>query len=172
MKKLLTVATTLLTSSAFALPPLNPPDLGHVVTQASYYECVRDQALDEYVEEVDHIFVCDDMLVVNGRVHFDFDKSNLDNEATTTLIAFTRKLLMDSPSVKVTVTGHTDAVGTEQYNVGLGMRRAQAVAEYLRNKGVNVVKVISKGETELLVDTQEKNRTNRRADTTVQISLM
>jgi OOP family OmpA-OmpF porin len=128
--------------------------------------------LDQYVEEVDHIFICDDMLVVNGRVHFDFDKSNVDNEASTTLIEFTRKLLMDSPSVKVTVIGHTDAVGTEAYNMGLGMRRAQAVAQYLRNKGVNVVNVISKGETELIENTQEKSRPNRRADTTVQISLM
>jgi outer membrane protein OmpA-like peptidoglycan-associated protein len=79
---------------------------------------------------------------------------------------------MDSPSVKVTVVGHTDAVGTEAYNMGLGMRRAEAVAQYLRNKGVNVVNVISKGETELIVNTQEKNRTNRRAVSTVQISLM
>jgi outer membrane protein OmpA-like peptidoglycan-associated protein len=128
--------------------------------------------MDEYVPEVDNIYVCDDMLVVDGVVHFDFDKSNIDNEASTTLITFTRKLLMDSPSVKVTVVGHTDAVGTEAYNMGLGMRRAQAVAQYLRNKGVNVVEVISKGETELVENTQEKSRPNRRAVSTVRISLM
>jgi outer membrane protein OmpA-like peptidoglycan-associated protein len=128
--------------------------------------------MDEYVPEVDNIYVCDDMLVVDGVVHFDFDKSNIDNEASTTLITFTKKLLMDSPSVKVTVVGHTDAVGTEAYNMGLGMRRAQAVAQYLRNKGVNVVEVISKGETELVENTQEKSRPNRRAVSTVRISLM
>jgi outer membrane protein OmpA-like peptidoglycan-associated protein len=56
--------------------------------------------------------------------------------------------------------------------MGLGMRRAQAVAQYLRSKGVNVVEVISKGETELVEKTQEKSRPNRRAVSTVEISLM
>jgi outer membrane protein OmpA-like peptidoglycan-associated protein len=171
MKKLL-VIPLISSATALAAPPSLPPSTTDIISRASYYECVRTPGMDEYVPEVDNIYVCDDMLVVDGVVHFDFDKSNIDNEASTTLITFTKKLLMDSPSVKVTVVGHTDAVGTEAYNMGLGMRRAQAVAQYLRNKGVNVVEVISKGETELVENTQEKSRPNRRAVSTVRISLM
>ncbi|MDX9704378.1 MAG: OmpA family protein [Weeksellaceae bacterium] len=49
------------------------------------------------------------------------------------------------------VEGHTDAAGTPQYNLNLSIQRAQAVADYLKTKGIpeNRMKITGKGDTEL-----------------------
>lgn len=77
-------------------------------------------------------------------VNFDFDRAvireadfaNLDQDAAT---------LKDWGNVKVEVAGHTDSVGTEKYNMGLSVRRANAVREYLIGKGVAADRLIVKG---------------------------
>jgi OOP family OmpA-OmpF porin len=43
----------------------------------------------------------------------------------------------------VIVVGHTDSVGTDDYNLKLGMRRAEAVKQYLTSQGVEASRVYS-----------------------------
>ena len=52
------------------------------------------------------------------------------------------------PSIRVTVEGHADARGTNEYNLALGDRRARAVMDYMTSLGIGAdrMAVVSKGE--------------------------
>ena len=80
-------------------------------------------------------------------VYFDFDKSNLKSEAKAELDR-AAKIMQDNPDVVLELQGNTDSVGTEAYNMALGDRRAKAVFEYLKSKGINPsrLKTVSLGE--------------------------
>lgn len=100
-------------------------------------------------------------------VNFDFDKSfirqadvsNLDQDAAT---------LKEWGDVKVEVAGHTDSIGTDDYNMGLSMRRANAVRDYLIGKGIPAENLTAKGygESQPVADnrTAEGRFKNRRVE--------
>ena len=69
------------------------------------------------------------------NVLFDFDKSEIKPEAYPVLDEVV-VILEKNPAMSVELQGHTDNVGTKEYNMGLSMRRAAAVAEYLVSKGI------------------------------------
>ena len=102
-------------------------------------------------------------------VTFAFDRSNLDataRKALDTQVAW----LKANKSVKMTIIGHTDLVGTERYNQGLGLRRARNVLAYLVRRGISrgrLEAIASRGEREPVVQTEDRERRNRRAITTV-----
>ena len=88
-------------------------------------------------------------------VNFDFDKSfirqddvtNLEQDAAT---------LKEWGDVKVEVAGHTDSIGTDNYNMGLSLRRANAVRDYLISKGIAAENLTAKGygESQPVADNQ------------------
>lgn len=102
-------------------------------------------------------------------VNFDFDRANLDAAARAALdtqVAW----LKSNPDVRMTVVGHTDAVGSDRYNNRLGLRRARNVVNYLVRKGISRGRLIaaeSRGESQLLVQTADRERRNRRTVTMV-----
>ncbi|MEZ6028558.1 MAG: peptidoglycan-associated lipoprotein Pal [Hyphomonadaceae bacterium] len=74
------------------------------------------------------------------RVYFDYDQYNLDDEdrrALTTQITW----LKQYPSTRVEVQGHADERGTQDYNIALGARRAEAVASYLKAQGIAAARI-------------------------------
>jgi peptidoglycan-associated lipoprotein len=80
-------------------------------------------------------------------VYFDFDKSDIKDEAKPVLDAHA-SYLASHPDVHVTLEGNTDERGTREYNMALGERRAKAVYQYLTLQGVapSQLKIISYGE--------------------------
>src|ERR1700722_10066204 len=72
---------------------------------------------------------------VGDRVFFDFNRSNLRGDATSTLDK-QAIWLAKYGSVNVQIAGNCDERGTEEYNLALGDRRANAAASYLKAKGV------------------------------------
>ena len=102
-------------------------------------------------------------------VNFDFDRSKLDGEATSRLdeqVAWLKK----NEGVRVRLYGHTDLVGSEGYNDRLGLKRARAAMHYMVSKGVaadRLEAVESRGEREPVVNTQDRERANRRTETVV-----
>ena len=69
------------------------------------------------------------------RVYFDYDQYNLDDSdrrALATQVAW----LKQYPGARVQIEGNADERGTREYNIALGARRANAVAEYLKGQGV------------------------------------
>lgn len=72
---------------------------------------------------------------VGDRVFFDFDKSNLRPDARATLDK-QAAWLQKYPQVNVQIAGNCDERGTEEYNLALGQRRANAAAQYLEARDV------------------------------------
>jgi OmpA-OmpF porin, OOP family len=68
-------------------------------------------------------------------VLFDFDKAEIKPEGYPLLDAIV-VILEKNPAMSVELAGHTDNVGTEAYNMALSMRRSNAVAAYLVDKGI------------------------------------
>lgn len=102
-------------------------------------------------------------------VTFPFDRATLDETARRALDGQAR-WLRDHPQVRMTVVGHTDLVGSESYNFGLGLRRARAAMAYLVAQGVSADRldaVESRGELDPLIPTDSRERLNRRAQTLV-----
>lgn len=79
---------------------------------------------------------CEQAVVIDLRgVNFAFDKSDLTPESIAILDQAV-EVLNRYPNLKVEVAGHTDAIGTDQYNQGLSERRAKVVYNYLTGKGI------------------------------------
>nr|WP_269530718.1 peptidoglycan-associated lipoprotein Pal [Algiphilus aromaticivorans] len=82
-----------------------------------------------------------------NTVYFEFDSSDLSREGRSTVEKHA-DFLTRNPDVRVRLEGHTDERGTREYNIGLGERRAQAVARVLTARGVSSdqFSVVSYGE--------------------------
>ena len=109
--------------------------------------------------------------VVFPSVAFEFDKSNL-NALGKARVRQVAQLLASMPTVKVVVEGHTDIVGTDEYNQKLGMRRAQTVIKELTDLGIDGSRMspVSYGESRPVFteDTDWARAANRRVEFTVQ----
>lgn len=82
--------------------------------------------------------------ILNLMVNFEFDKSTLTPEAIATLQTIGRLMRVCS-DYSLEVQGHTDWMGTENYNMGLGNRRARAVVYYLvYDEGIDPSRVVLK----------------------------
>lgn len=82
-------------------------------------------------------------------VLFDFNEYDLTVDARSSLDQ-AAQCLKEAPQVQVVLEGHGDERGTQEYNLALGEKRANAVKKYLNNLGVNTsrLKTRSKGENE------------------------
>ena len=78
--------------------------------------------------------------MAGDRVFFEVDRSTLSSEAVVTLGA-QAGWLVDYPQFTVTIEGHTDERGTREYNLALGVRRAEAVRTYLVSRGVEADRI-------------------------------
>ncbi|MEN8118057.1 MAG: OmpA family protein [Bacteroidota bacterium] len=100
-------------------------------------------------------------------VFFDFDKADLKAEGKEALDKLAEQL-MAAKEFELVISGHTCNIGTEDYNMELSEKRAQAVVKYLLSKGVNNAYVGSNhyGETKPTVENNsiENRKLNRRAE--------
>lgn len=106
---------------------------------------------------------------VPNQINFAFDSAALDDTARATLLK-QANFIRQFPEVKFRVYGHTDAVGSATYNKRLGLRRAQAVVAFFASQGIKrsrLEALASFGETKPLVNTQDRDRRNRRTVTEV-----
>jgi peptidoglycan-associated lipoprotein len=99
-------------------------------------------------------------------VHFAFDRFNLAPEAIKILDDAVAKLQAD-PTINVTIEGHTDSIGTSEYNLALGERRANSVRMYLASRGIAAgrMRTVSFGEERPIAtnNTAAGRAMNRRA---------
>ena len=98
-------------------------------------------------------------------VYFDFNKSDLTPQA----VSIVNQAAANAGPAKVTqltVTGHTDTVGSDAYNMRLSRRRAESVAAQLEKDGIasSEIEIVAKGKRDLLVPTADgvKEPQNRR----------
>lgn len=100
-------------------------------------------------------------------VNFAFDSSNLSTTAQTNLDKLA-KVLSDNPDTNINIYGHTDSKGSDQYNLDLSQRRAEAVKSYLINRGISSSRLTSIGvgeaEPKASNETDAGRATNRRVE--------
>ncbi|HEX6904727.1 MAG TPA: OmpA family protein [Thermoanaerobaculia bacterium] len=106
-------------------------------------------------------------VLTDEKVKFGFDTADLSPEAQSALDEFAGQLKGENKNVYVEIQGHTDSVGSEQYNEELGLLRAEAVRRYLNQKHgfpLHRINVISYGETAAVADnsSREGRSQNRR----------
>ena len=111
--------------------------------------------------------LADARAMLNAPIYFDFDKSEIRDDAKAALDS-KLALLRANPSMKIRIEGNTDSRGSNEYNVALGLRRANAARRYLVAQGIDNARfdVVSYGE-ERPVDqgtTDEAYAKNRRDD--------
>jgi outer membrane protein OmpA-like peptidoglycan-associated protein len=78
------------------------------------------------------------------NVFFEFDRADIKPESEVELLEVVR-LLQAHPKWKVEVQGHTDSVGTAMYNQQLSQRRAEAVRQFLIQRGIKAERIQAKG---------------------------
>jgi peptidoglycan-associated lipoprotein len=102
-----------------------------------------------------------------NTIYFDFDKTYVKAEYQN-IIDANVKYLKDHASAKVRLEGNTDPVGSREYNIGLGQRRASSVAQQLQAAGVspNQIVTVSYGQERPAVsgNTPEAYSLDRRVD--------
>lgn len=109
--------------------------------------------------------------IIDAR-HFDFDKAILKGDLSKLRLIAQR--LLDNPQVDAEIVGHTDSVGTNKYNQKLGLKRANAVKNWLVKQGVEPNRILtsSKGESKPIASNKTKSgrAQNRRAVVVINVA--
>lgn len=135
---------------------------GKAVIQDSSYPCEPQMAEEPEPEpEAPESFV----------VYFDFDRSNIRPDAAETLVDVLETAETEEAQ-GFALTGHTDTVGSAEYNMALSLRRAESVRDWFVDRGVpaNAISVAGRGFSEPAVPTgpQVREQLNRRVEIVMQ----
>ncbi len=102
---------------------------------------------------------------------FDFDKAVLKKEGKAQLDELTSKLQGLNLEVIIAV-GHTDSIGTDAYNQKLSIRRAEAVKNYLKSKGIEASRIYTEGKGEKQPVADNKTAAGRAKNRRVEIEVV
>jgi outer membrane protein OmpA-like peptidoglycan-associated protein len=101
------------------------------------------------------------------KVLFAYDRSDLGSSAQANLDKLVN-VLNKYPDTNIEIIGHTDAKGSDDYNLGLSERRANAVINYLKGKSISSTRLSARGMGEsdpvAANDTDEGRAQNRRVE--------
>lgn len=120
--------------------------------------------------EVEEIIIGKPIVLEN--IYYDFDKWDIREDAARELDKLV-KILKDNPNISIQMGSHTDARGTDSYNLVLSDKRAKAAVEYLISKGIDPSRLTWKGygETEPVNECvnkvecdEERHQQNRRTE--------
>ncbi len=107
-----------------------------------------------------------DVVTLHG-VNFALDEGALDINAQA-LLSPVADELVSRPDLRVEIGGHTDALGSAEYNLGLSAQRAQAAVDYLVARGIDPGRLTAKGYGEAFPvadnDTESGRALNRRVE--------
>jgi peptidoglycan-associated lipoprotein len=115
------------------------------VVDATPEPVVEEKQEVETQEEVVEYKVPD--MVMQEDIYYEFDKSNLTPMAQDNLLR-KAEWLRENPDATVTIEGHCDERGTNEYNLALGDRRAESAKAFLTDLGIDPLRLttISYGE--------------------------
>lgn len=110
--------------------------------------------------------VDDGGLMAQRKIYFDYDRADL-HEQDYMVVQAHADYLKGNPDSHIRIEGHTDENGSREYNIGLGERRADTVANALISQGVSrhQISTVSYGKEKPDLDghSEENHRLNRRA---------
>jgi outer membrane protein OmpA-like peptidoglycan-associated protein len=126
------------------------------------------------LNEADSLIKLKASMPQNLLIYFEFNgtKFKPDPQTDNSIIQF-KAWLEKYPGSTLSVTGHTDLVGTVDYNYNLALKRAQIVGKYLETQGITAGRMVieSKGESEPAADyiTEEGRANNRRTEISIKM---
>ena len=145
------------------------PALAALTTTQMRENTIRINALELKNLDIQNAEVPKEMTVVldERALNFDFDKSNVKPQYFELLNNL--KDFIEQNNYEVTIVGHTDSVGSNQYNFGLSRRRAESVKAKLLEFGLSeerIVGIEAMGEEQPIAtnDTSEGRAQNRRVE--------
>ncbi|MEO0067916.1 MAG: OmpA family protein [candidate division WOR-3 bacterium] len=102
-------------------------------------------------------------------IYFDFDKSDIrpgDAQILQSNASKIKNVINSGQKVRVTIEGHCCPIGTSEYNMALGQRRAESARKYLINLGIpaDILNTISYGEERLVTTDSAQYHLNRRCE--------
>ena len=101
-------------------------------------------APETQTREADSLMKLKAMMPKDLMIYFEFNdvKFKADPQTDNSIVEF--KAWLDKyPGSMLSVTGHTDLVGTPDYNQALGLKRAEVVGKYLESQGINAGKMMT-----------------------------
>jgi outer membrane protein OmpA-like peptidoglycan-associated protein len=120
------------------------------------------------LDPIESIIVGDKVVLSN--IYFEFDKSNVTNEAAFELNKLV-EVMKSNPNMVIMAKAHTDNSGSDEYNLKLSDQRAKAVVQYIISQGIEKERISGQGygETQPLVNcgencTEEQQAQNRRSE--------
>lgn len=144
---------------------LSDPVLMDDFIKEIFYLDVSSEAPEEVLTSSEEAETATSEAITLRGIHFDLNKYDIKSMWALVLDEAI-ETLFDRPEVRIIIEGHTDWSGPEQYNQSLSEKRAKAVYDYLRSKGIasDRMKTIGYGETipEVSNLTPEGRAINRR----------
>lgn len=96
-------------------------------------------------------------IYLGADAYFDFNQASLKPQAQTTLDKIANRA-KEGTDATIEIVGHADRIGSEEYNLGLSERRADAVRAYFVDQGVteDAIRIEARGETDPIVRCEGK----------------
>ncbi|MFV8339999.1 OmpA family protein [Flavobacterium sp. LB3P21] len=124
--------------------------------------------VDAVIDPIE-VIVTETEIILNP-IYFEYNKSNITKNGAAELDKLVY-VMSQNDKLKIYVKAHTDSRGTDEFNLDLSERRANATVAYIVSKGINIDKITGKGfgESEFKVDcqencTEEEHALNRRSE--------
>ncbi len=144
----------------------------HFGQQKQFIAALAPALVIELVVEPEPVFVTT-KIALGASATFDLNSSTIKTNPELTDLVMQ---LLHSREGDITITGHTDSLGSAKYNQWLSEKRAQAIADYIVRKGVSSSRIIVKGEGESFPiasnETAEGRAENRRVDITFEKTII
>ena len=155
-------------ASTAQVEPAKPAELSKPVEQAKPVEKPKPAQQEAVVTTTPQTSKSTASEIVFETAYFDFDKSDLRQDARDVLSKNAETILKSLPGAKVQIEGHCDERGSAEYNLALGERRAKSAQKYLTTLSVKAenLSVISYGKEKPAVSGSDEAAwaKNRRAE--------
>ena len=125
--------------------------------------------LDTVVEVVEEPKIGDKFVINN--IYFDFDKFNIRPDAALELNKIL-EVLNKYNTLKIEIGAHTDALGSDAYNMTLSKNRAKSVLDYLVGKGIAKNRLVDKAYGESIPVAPNDNATNRQKNRRIEFKIL
>jgi outer membrane protein OmpA-like peptidoglycan-associated protein len=149
-----------------ALPSYSDVDLDRILADSRAEEAPRQLSSDESLVR---LLVGDEVIDI-GYVRFKFNSAELSREAMKTIMALKERLDIEKPE-SVHIEGHTDSVGSLDYNMALSKRRADSVRKALVERDIPGDKITTSGVAFKYPIASNATKQGRAANRRIEVSL-